>query len=144
MAVDTILEGVQNFLKTYSELEDDAPLWVNRLQAIPTSYSIQPLAGDMVLETYITGTRLMAYPFAFLSTEQTTTDIERLNNYGFFELFSKWLKAQTDADNFPEMPDGCIPEKIETTGWAYLMAEGNSETAIYHVQCRLIYEEQEQ
>jgi hypothetical protein len=142
MAVSTILEGLQNFLKAYSELEDDAPLWVNRLRAIPISYSIQPLAGDDVLEEYINGNRLMTYPFAFLSMESVASDIERLNNYGFFELFKKWLKTQTDDGNFPEMPDGCYPELIEATGWAYLMQEGDSETAIYHVQCRLVYEEQ--
>jgi hypothetical protein len=142
MTVNSIIEGVRAFIRTYTELSDDAPVWVEYLGPDPTEYAILPLAGGRVIETYITGKRFMEYPFALRSMESTADDSARLENNGFYEAFAEWLDDQTDAGTLPELPSGKTADEIEALGWGYLYEQGESETGIYQVQCRLVYEEE--
>jgi len=122
-------------------LSENAPVWVEYLGNVPTEYAVLPLAGGRVLEEYINGKRLMEYPFAFRSMESTADDLTRLENNGFYEAFAEWLDTQTAAGNLPELPEGKRAEEIEALGWGYLFEQGNSDTGIYQVQCRLVYEQ---
>lgn len=139
---NSIIEGIRDFIQTYTELESSAPVWVEYLGNVPTEYAVLPLAGGRVIETYITGKRVMEYPFAFRSMESTADDLARLENNGFFEAFAEWLDDQTEFDNLPDLPDGKTAESIEALGWGYLFEQGESDTGIYQVQCRLVYEEE--
>ena len=135
----SILEGLRDFIKTYTELKSGAPVWVEYLGNDPTEYAVLPLAGPRVLETYITGKRVMSYPFALQSMESTADDLERLETAGFYEAFAEWLDAQTDQGVLPDLPEGKTPEVIEALGWGYLYQDGESMTGVYQVQCQLIY-----
>lgn len=138
----SIIEGIRSFIRTYTGLDENAPVWVEYLGNVPTEYAVLPLAGSRVIETYITGKRLMEYPFAFRSMESTADDLARLENNGFFEAFAEWLDEQTESGNLPDLPDGKTAESIEALGWGYLFEQGESDTGIYQVQCRLVYEEE--
>jgi|LSQX01.2.fsa_nt_gb hypothetical protein len=135
----SILEGLRDFIQTYTELKSGAPVWVEYLGNDPTEYAVLPLAGPRVLETYITGKRVMSYPFALQSMESTAGDLERLETAGFYEAFAEWLDAQTDQGVLPDLPEGKTPEVIEALGWGYLYQDGESMTGVYQVQCQLIY-----
>jgi hypothetical protein len=140
---DTIIEGLKNYLLTYTGLDENAPLWVQYLGDDPTQYAIAPLAGERVIDEYINGTRIMAYPFAFQSMESTLEEVERLANCGFYEQFADWLDEQSDAGNLPDLPEGKTAESIEATGaGGYQMEEGESGTAIYQAQCELVYKKE--
>lgn len=137
----SIIEGVRDYLRTYTGLSSGAPIWVEYLGNEPTEYALLPLAGGRVIETYINGKRLMEYPFAFRSMESTADDLARMENNGFYEAFAQWLDDQTNLGNLPALPTGMVAEEIEALGWGYLYEEGDSKTGIYQVQCRVIYEQ---
>lgn len=137
----SIISAIRDYIATYTELDANAPVWVDFVGPVPKEYSVMPIAGGRVLETYLNGSSTREYPFAFRSVESTADDLARLENSGFFETFADWLEEQTDAGNFPTMNEGQTPELIEALGWGYLYEEGNSDTGIYQVQCRLVYKQ---
>lgn len=135
----SIIAAVQTYIKAYAGLDAGAPVWVDYLGSGPTQYAIIPLAGEKVIERYINGGSLREYPFALRSMEMTADDLERLENAGFFEAFAEWLEAQ---DALPALGAGKTATAIEAVGWGYLYEQGQSETGIYQIQCRLEYEQE--
>ena len=138
----SIIGALRTYLATYSSLKSGAPVWVDHLGADPTQYAVIPLAGGKTLESYIAGGSLREYPFAFRSMESTADDLERLENVGFYEAFAAWMEAQTEAGTLPTLAAGQTPRLIEATGWGYLYEQGQSDTGVYQIQCRLVYEQQ--
>ena len=138
----SIIAGIRTYIATYSGLKAGAPVWVDAIGPNPTEYAIIPLPGAKIVEQYINGGSLREYPFAFQSAEYTADNLERLENNGFFEAFSDWLESQTQAGVLPTLGAKQTPELIEAIGWGYLYEMGNSETGIYQVQCRLVYEQE--
>jgi len=137
----SIINSVRTYLATYTGLKTGAPLWVDYLGNNPSEYAVIPLAGGKVIETYLSGKSLREFPFAFQSMESTADDLERLENSGFFETFSDWLETQSEAGTLPTLAAGQTPELIEATGWGYLYQQGNSDTGVYQIQCRLVYQQ---
>lgn len=137
----SIISSVRTYLATYTGLKTGAPLWVDYLGNNPSEYAVIPLAGEKVVETYIDGSSQREFPFAFQSMESTADDLERLENSGFFETFSDWLETQSEAGTLPTLAAGQTPELIEATGWGYLYQQGNSDTGVYQIQCRLVYQQ---
>lgn len=138
----SIISALRSYLKNYTGLALGAPVWVNYLGAVPTEYTVNPLPGNRIVEQYVDGSSLREYPFAFQSVESTAADLERLENSGFFEAFADWLESQTELGNLPVLDSGQTPERIEATGWGYLYEQGNSDTGVYQIQCRLVYEQE--
>jgi hypothetical protein len=138
---DSVIEGIRDYLRAYTGLSDGAPVWVEYLGNEPTQYAVLPLAGGRVIETYITGKRVMEYPFAFRSMESTADDLVRLENNGFYEAFAQWLDEQTEVGNLPNLPEGMTAETIEALGQGFLFQQSNSDTGVYQVQCRVVYEQ---
>lgn len=137
----SIIQSVRTYLATYTGLKTGAPLWVDYLGNNPSEYAVIPLAGGKVVETYIDGSSQREFPFAFQSMESTADDLERLENSGFFETFSDWLETQSEAGTLPTLAAGQTSELIEATGWGYLYQQGNSDTGVYQIQCRLVYQQ---
>jgi hypothetical protein len=140
----SIIEGLQDYLKAYTGLDDDAPLWVNYLGVEPVEYAIVPGPGARVIEEYINGSKLMSFTFAFELVDSTSDDIQRLESQGFFEAFADWLDAQTAAGTLPDelsLPSGKTADEIRAQGWGYLFEEGESQTGIYQIQCELTYDQ---
>lgn len=135
----TIISALRTYIATYSGLTTGAPLWVDYLGQVPTEYSITPLAGGRIVEQYIDGGSVREFPFAFSSTESTADNLERLETIGFYEAFADWLESQTLAGTLPTLT-GKTALSIEATGWAYLYQQGDSNTAMYQIQCKLTYE----
>lgn len=138
----TIIDALRSYLYGYSDLKSGAPVWVNHLDAIPTSYSVVPLPGAKVIDEDLAGNKTCEYPFAFQSMESTADDLARLENIGFYEAFSEWLDAQTEAGSLPVLADGKEAEAIEATTWGYLFEQGQSQTGIYQINCKLTYWQQ--
>jgi hypothetical protein len=137
-----VLGAVQTYIKTYTGLTSGAPVWVDYLGATPTQYAVVPLAGARIVQSYINGGSLREFPFAFQSMESTADELERLENNGFYEAFADWLESQSLADVLPTLGAKQTAEKIEALGWAYLYQQGESDTGIYQIQCKLTYEQQ--
>lgn len=137
----SIIAAIRDYIKTYAGLDVDAPVWVGHLGPNPTEYAVVPLAGVRTLESYINGSSLKEYPFAFQSAEYTADDLARVESSGFFEEFADWLDSQTKAEIFPALGANQTAELIEATGWGYLIEQGQSDTGIYQIQCRLVYQQ---
>ncbi len=138
----SIISALKAYIQTYTGLKTGAPVWVDYIGPNPTEYAIIPLPGSKIIEQYITGGSMREYPFAFQSAEYTADELERLETSGFFEAFAVWLESQTTAGVLPTLGAKQTALEIEATSWAYLYEQGNSETGIYQVQCRLIYEQE--
>lgn len=138
----SLISAVRTYLAGYSALKTGAPLWVDYLGPEPTEYAVQPLAGEKIIERYLDGGSLREFPFSFQSMESTADDLERLENIGFFEAFSDWLETQTNSGVFPTLGAKQTPVSIEAVGQAYLYEQGQSDTGVYQIQCKLAYEQQ--
>jgi len=139
----TVIESIQTYIKTCTELEEGRPVWVNYLGGV-NQYSIVPLPGTKVLEEYLNGVKIMDFPFAFQTMNSTADDLERLANAGFFESFSDWMYTQTELGNLPTLGAGQTAELIEAVNCGYLFAQGESDTGIYQIDCRLQYRQEKQ
>lgn len=134
----TIIESLKAYLKTCPNLADGALLEVDH-NGPAIQYAIVPLPGARVLETYIDGASLREFPFAFQTAAITADDAERIDNAGFQETFADWLEAQTEAGNLPALGAGKTAESIAATSWGYLFEQGESDTGVYQIQCKLTY-----
>ena len=134
----TIIESLKTYLKTCPNLADGALLEVDH-NGPPIQYAIIPVPGARVLETYIDGASLREFPFAFQTAAITADDAERIDNAGFQEMFADWLETQTEAGNLPALDAGKTAESIAATSWGYLFEQGESDTGIYQIQCKLTY-----
>lgn len=137
----SILSAVKAYIATYTGLPTGAPLWVDFLGDNPSGYAIIPLPGERIVERYIDGGSEREFPFAFQSMESTADELERLENNGFYEAFADWLETQDKAGVYPTLATGKTPTGIEATGWGYLFQQGESDTGIYQIQCKLTYEQ---
>lgn len=138
----TILASIQTYINDYGSLESNAPVLIDFLGSQPTQYAIVPLPGARIIEKYINGGSLREFPFAFQSVESTADDTSRLANNEFYEAFADWLETQTEAGNFPSLGTGKTPELIEATMAGYLFEQGESETAVYQITCKLQYSQE--
>lgn len=138
----SIIGSVKSYIAGYAGLEENAPLWVNHLASEAINYSIVPIPGKKIIETYLNGGTVREYPFSFQSTRLTSDEAERLDNLGFYEAFSDWLEQQTNNDILPDLGDGKTAWSLLATNWAFLQEEGQSDTAIYSIQCKLTYEQE--
>jgi len=138
----TIIESIKTYLATYTELQTNAPIWVDALGRVATEYGLAPLPGARIVETYINRKTVREFPFSFSSTESTADELERIANVGFYEAFAQWLDDQSEVGILPTLDAGKTAEKIESTGWGYLYQEGDSNTGIYQIQCKLTYEQE--
>ena len=135
----SIISAIQTYLKTYTSLKTGSPVWVDNLGNKPTEYAVIPLPGARITERYLNGSSTREYPFAFQSMESTAAELERLETIGFYEAFAEWLDTQTNSGVLPTLASGLTAESIEALGWGYKYEQGESQTGIYQIQCRMTY-----
>jgi hypothetical protein len=137
----SIISAVKTYLKTYSGLKSGAPVWVDYLGPTPTEYAVMPASGARTVEQYINGGSMREFPFTFQAMRSTADELERLETVGFYEAFADWLETQSNTGALPTLGAKQTPTKIEAVTWGYLFEEGNSETGIYQILCKLTYEQ---
>ena len=137
----SIISALQTYIKTCDVLTSGALVNVDHIGPVPVEYGISPLPGARIVNHYISGKTLREYPFAFRSALYTTDNLTRLDNAGFGEQFADWLEQQTAAGNLPTLGAGQTATAIEATGWGHLYEQGQSDTGVYMIQCRLEYEQ---
>ncbi len=136
----SLISAVQTYLKNYTDLTGK-PVWVNYLGESAPEFSVVPLPGAGIVAHYISGATRRVYPFALQSKQTTHAEAERLDNSEFFEEFAAWLEQQTEAGIFPTLSAGQAATAIEVTGGGVMYEQGQSGTAFYQIECRLVYEQ---
>jgi hypothetical protein len=137
----SIISALKTYLTTYDQLVSGAPVLVDFLGKKPTEYSIVPYPGPRFLERYIDGGYRREYPFMIQSMFSTADEAERIENSGFFEALGDWLDAQTLANNLPTLGTKQTATEIEAVNWAFIYEQGQSDTGVYQIQCKLTYEQ---
>ncbi|MFT8889867.1 MAG: hypothetical protein ABF904_13795 [Ethanoligenens sp.] len=134
----SIINSLYEYFKSCPLLGDNK-INVDYLPETAVEYTIDVITGDPIITRYARGAALRQYLFAFGSREFYGPDVmQNLANSGFYEDLAAWLDAQTAAKNFPVLPDGQTPRKIEAQSTGYLFG-ADPDTARYQIQCRLIY-----
>jgi hypothetical protein len=115
---------------------------VNYLKDGQVNYAIYPIAGQKIRQRYLNGGSEREFPFSFQTINGTEEDVQRLENLSFFEAFSDWLEAQTDAENFPNLGPKKTVTSIEALTGGYMYEQGDSASAVYQITCKLVYEQE--
>ncbi len=137
-----MISAVQEYIKGYTGLAAGKPVWVNHLGPAVGEMSVDPQPGARIIERYLNGGSLREFPFAISLSVSTAADLERLRNNEVFESLSDWFEQQTAGEILPTLGTKEKALSIETTTWAYLVEQGQSDTGIYQVMCKLTYERQ--
>ena len=137
----SLIGSIRTYLLTYSGLVSGAGLLVDTLGKEPTQYSLVPLPGARIVQTYINGATVREFAFAVQSMESTADDPARIANHEFLETLADWIESQNEAEVFPTLDSGKTPVRIEVLGQPILFEFGESGTGIYQLQCRLTYEQ---
>ena len=137
-----IIDGLSTYIRKCPALRKynkAVKVNVDYLEDKPTTYSIEEVPSDVVIQKYVDGSSKRQYVFVFASRESYSEDvIDNINNSGFYEAFAEWLEEQTNNDNLPFIGDDKEVLKIEamTNGYAF---KTDVDTARYQIQCRMIY-----
>lgn len=138
----TIIAALRAYLATCPALETGALLLVDHVGSTPFQYAIIPAPGTRIVSSFIDGGSIREFPFVFQTSTSTADDLERIENAGFNETFADWLEAQTEAENLPDLGSKKQAMSVEATSWGYLFEQGDSETGIYQIVCKLTYKQQ--
>lgn len=133
-----IIDGVRAYLKACPLLKG-GKINVNYLGEKPTRYSIDNVPADPIVKKYASGDTMRQFLFVFASRECYDADeLANMDTTKFYEEFGAWLEAQDKKGNYPELPEGLRPARVEVLTTGYLF-DNSERTARFQIQCRLIY-----
>lgn len=117
----------------------DKKINVDYLGLEANQYTIDNIMADTVIKQYADGGAMKQYVFAIGSREYYNADaINNIENSGFYELFSEWIRAQNKLGNLPTLPGNREARKIEATTSGYLFSI-DEDTAKYQIQLQITY-----
>ena len=136
---DTIIKSLRDYFLT-CPLMGNSAINVDYLPEGPTvEYSIDTTPATEIVKQYVDGTSIRQYLFVIRSVQGYGPDVlQNLSNSGFYENLAAWLEEQTKAGNFPDLPEGKDPQKIEAQSTGYLFT-AEPDSGKYQIQCRLQY-----
>ena len=136
--MNTIINALYEYFKE-CPLMADGKLNVDFLPEKGREYSIDAIPAEEVIGRYIRGRAKCQYVFTIRTVTPYGREVlQQLDNSGFFEQLSAWMREQTIGKNFPVMPEGCEPKSIEAQSTGYLFS-ATVDAAQYQIQCRLVY-----
>lgn len=135
---DTVIQSLWDYFLT-CPLMSDRKINVDFLPEKSLEYSIDTTPATEIVKQYVDGSSVRQYLFVIRSVQDYGSDVlQNIANSGFFESLSNWLEEQTRKKNFPALPSGKEPQKIEAQSTGYLFVSG-PDTGKYQIQCRLQY-----
>lgn len=109
------------------------------LGAEPTGYSIESRAASPVVRQYVSGDSLRQLVFVLASREPYGPEQQKaLSSSGFYEQLSDWIEEQNRLGNFPQLPEGCRPQRLEVLA-SGCNAVTELDTARFQMEGRLLY-----
>ena len=135
---DTVIQSLWDYFLT-CPLMSDRKINVDFLPVKSLEYSLDTTPATEIVKQYVDGSSVRQYLFVIRSVQDYGSDVlQNIANSGFFESLSNWLEEQTRKKNFPALPSGKEPQKIEAQSTGYLFVSG-PDTGKYQIQCRLQY-----
>lgn len=139
-----IVEAVRDYILTCPLLQELARVNVDFLPTDTSTYSVETVPTDTIIETNIDGSTVRQFVFVFASRVTYTDELRNnIDNSGFYEGFEKWLEENSEKNVLPRLDEGLTATKIEAMSSGYLFdISGDLTNARYQIQCRLIYEKE--
>jgi len=135
---DTIIQALMDYFLT-CPLMGNSKINVDFLSEKGAEYSIDTTPATETIKRYVGGASQRQYLFVIRSVNGYGPDVlQNIANSGFYENLVDWLEQQTKARNFPALPSGKKPQKIEAQSTGYLFTAG-PDSGRYQIQCRILY-----
>jgi len=135
---DTIIQALRDYFLT-CPLMGDSKINVDFLPEKGVEYSIDTTPATEIIKRYVGGASQRQYLFVIRSVNDYGPGVlQNIANSGFYENLAAWLETQTAARNFPSLPAGKRPQKIEAQSTGYLFTS-DAGTGRYQIQCRILY-----
>lgn len=135
---DTIIQALRDYFLT-CPLMGNSKINVDFLPEKGVEYSIETTPATEIIRRYVGGASQRQYLFVIRSVNGYGPDVlQNIANSGFYENLADWLEQQTKVHNFPALPAGKKPQKIEAQSTGYLFTTG-PDSGRYQIQCRILY-----
>lgn len=137
---DSVIQSIRNYISECPLLKD-GKIGIDWLGDEPVEYVIETIPAEPVVKRYADGGTLRQYVFVFASRESYGADVlDNLSNCGFYEEFSRWLKAKDRAGEYPALDGNRLATAITANTCGYLF-DATANTGRYQIQCVLQYQE---
>lgn len=112
-----------------------------------SNYSIEETPATIILREFVDGSSERQCQFVFASRLffGTIENQKNIDNLHLFEKIANWLEKNTKNGILPKLNKGQEATRIEALSSGYLYGTDNvNQYARYQIQCRLIYEVEEE
>ena len=134
---NVIVEAIRSWFQTCPLINSDNAFFIDGLRN-EQSYSIDIVPCDPTYKRYVDGMRKLQYQFEFASKEPYDGDARTtIDNSMFYDQLLDWVRAQSDAGNFPEI-QGHTVERIDVLSSGYIYGV-DADLARYVAEFKLIY-----
>lgn len=134
-----MMNTIRDWLRSCPLIDHNDRFCLDWLDAEPLAYTIEETPNTAVVRRYLDGTTMREKVWVLAAVQDYSPDtLQQIANSGFWEQLADWVEAQNKAKNFPALPEGCTPAKIEITTTHYLYRAW-ANTARYQVQMKLTY-----
>ena len=134
-----IIDGLRDYIRKCPCLEkfnNAVRVNVNYLADDTTTYTIEEVPTEPIIERYIDGSSKRQYNFIFASREPYSSDVlQNIANSGFYEEFVNWIESN---EELPILGDNLEALKVEVLTSAYAIAV-TEDTTRYQIQLSLKY-----
>lgn len=136
-----MIKALRNFFLQCPYLDEMAKVNVDYLGPNAVEYTIDSVPGTEIIKKYTNGDAIKQYNFVFGSKEFYGPDaLQNLENTGFYEKVSRWLRLKTDKNELPDLGSEREVISVEALSNGYLF-HADEDRARYQIQCRLVYYE---
>ncbi|EPY2307076.1 chloramphenicol resistance protein [Clostridium sporogenes] len=138
MIIDRLKDYIEN-LKCIDTLNNAIKVNVNYLPTDIDTYSIEEIAVEPIIKSYINGDSIRQYAFIFTSREPYGEDIlTNIDNSGFYEKLADEIEENNQNGILPILENGLktLEIKVISTGYNCAVTE---DTAQFKIQLRLKY-----
>lgn len=140
-----IIECIKDYFKDCPYL-NDLDINIDYL-GDDANYSIEETPATIIIREFVDGSSERQCQFVFASRMffGTVENQQNISNLHLFEKIANWLESNTKKGILPQLNEGQTATRIEALSSGYLYGTDNvNQYARYQIQCRLIYEEEEE
>lgn len=134
----TVIESIREYFNKCPILDEEGLLSVDSLSKEPINYSIDTMPADPIVFQYVDGSSVNQHVFTFNSKEVFGSNTDNLENLGFYERLTEWIKEQNKIGHYPKLEGNRVPVKLEASTGGYLF-DAETNTGTYQIQLRLLY-----
>lgn len=134
-------QAVREFVTTCPFIQDFSITHIDFTGDSANNCGVADYGESSPLDIYMDGSVLLQHNFSLFARGYTIDDMDRLDNIGFVEHFSQWIRVQSMQGNFPDLGENRTADSMEAANGALFDIDENGEKGLYQIQFHLIYQE---